>query len=107
MVTAYAQGGCGYVYVRWFTGSSEMCRVISSVVILSYYGTGYRLQVQKVKNSTFYTFTGLSSDTSYAVKVHVSSTENVTSADPSHSTYARTMDLEGSYVTVLIQFIAI
>ena len=74
-----------------------MCRVTSSVVVISVYGIGYRFYQQKFKTSRSYRFTGLPSDTSFRVTVYVSRTENVTSKDPSDSTYARTSTLQSMY----------
>ena len=46
MVTAQASGKCGYIDVWWSTGNSEMCSVISSGVVLSYW-TGQQLKAKK------------------------------------------------------------
>lgn len=103
MVTAQASGKCGYIDVWWSTGNSEMCSVISSGVVLSYW-TGQQLKAKKVINSTFYRFTGLRSDTLFNVTVFVSRTENVTRRDPSDSTFARTKALESmQYVLRILQ----
>ena len=98
VVKAVASGGCQYIHVRWSTGSSEMCRVIASVVVLSYYSTGQRLHTRKVINSKSYTFTGLPSGTLFAVTVYVSRTVNVTGRNPSYYTYARTDFLQSTCI---------
>ena len=96
MVKATATGGCGSIYVRWSTGSSEMCRVTSSAVVISY-RTGYRLTQKNFQTPRSYRFNGVPSDTSFVVTVYVSRTENVTKRDPSDSTYARTKTLQSMY----------
>lgn len=78
--------------MAWSTYNSEVCRVASSLIVLS--RAGQRLLAQKVYNSSTYEFTGLSSGV-YTFTVYVSHTNDVTIRDPLDYMRVRIMGVKG------------